>query len=476
MDRFETSKCKADQGFMIRQVYALKLDRNELQILLEHVLPELEVGGFIDSDNGFFKLTEKGYDHLYINMRTEYEIADMIFDVCRKSALRSDQVVKWITVMEQLRKTLNPKELDLVWLVVDKLCKKEYIQLEPVTGGMPQWLKLLERGYDYMYDESGELDLSVPIRIIPEGTDILSDAAFNSMWEWVGEKNAPKYLTGTQLYNMVLKVEKNLPPDYNLFLNRRRDSEQSTTRKVWLYELLTTLSKEQRKQFFDLIESHVNRPEPETSEDPLGIPDNMLDIAWQSAAETTDNRRTTVPQPTVAEKIKPEPNTEPDKESHPSVFISYSWDSDSHKQWVLKLAERLSQDGIYVYLDQYDLRMGKDMTHFMENAIENADRILVVGTPTYKKRAIKREKGVGFEYSIMSSDMMNSLETTRFIPVLRVGPKEEAFPLLLQSRIGAFMDDDTQFEETYEALVREIYDEPKIKRPPLGPKPDFLLK
>lgn len=89
---------------------------------------------------------------------------------------------------------------------------------------------------------------------------------------------------------------------------------------------------------------------------------------------------------------------------------------------------------------------------------------------------MEREKGVGFEYSIITATLMNDLNTDRFIPILRVGPKEEALPLLLQSRIGVFMEDDEKFENAYEELLRAIYDEPKVRRPPLGNKPDFSQK
>jgi len=44
----------------------------------------------------------------------------------------------------------------------------------------------------------------------------------------------------------------------------------------------------------------------------------------------------------------------------PKVFISYSWSSPQHEQWVLDLAERLSGDGIIVVLDKWDLKEGQD--------------------------------------------------------------------------------------------------------------------
>jgi len=39
--------------------------------------------------------------------------------------------------------------------------------------------------------------------------------------------------------------------------------------------------------------------------------------------------------------------------NRPKVFISYSHDSDEHRERVLSLAERLRADGIETLLDQY---------------------------------------------------------------------------------------------------------------------------
>lgn len=42
----------------------------------------------------------------------------------------------------------------------------------------------------------------------------------------------------------------------------------------------------------------------------------------------------------------------------PKIFISYSWSSPEHEQWVIDLAENLMQDGIDIALDKWELREG----------------------------------------------------------------------------------------------------------------------
>ena len=36
------------------------------------------------------------------------------------------------------------------------------------------------------------------------------------------------------------------------------------------------------------------------------------------------------------------------------VFVSYSWDSNEHKQWVKRLSTKLRSDGVDVTIDQWN--------------------------------------------------------------------------------------------------------------------------
>ena len=52
--------------------------------------------------------------------------------------------------------------------------------------------------------------------------------------------------------------------------------------------------------------------------------------------------------------------------SSPKLFISYSWSSPAHVEWVLALATRLCEQGVDVILDKWDLKEGQDTFAFME--------------------------------------------------------------------------------------------------------------
>lgn len=79
---------------------------------------------------------------------------------------------------------------------------------------------------------------------------------------------------------------------------------------------------------------------------------------------------------------------------NPKVFISYSWDSDEHKTWVLNLANTLVANGVDVTLDQYELQLGRNLTHFMERAVQDADKVILIMTKNFKLKAEDRKGGV----------------------------------------------------------------------------------
>ncbi|KOR11183.1 hypothetical protein ABW55_15655 [Acinetobacter sp. C15] len=53
------------------------------------------------------------------------------------------------------------------------------------------------------------------------------------------------------------------------------------------------------------------------------------------------------------------------------LFISYSWSSSEHEEWVLELAENLIKDGIDIALDKWELREGDDPIIFMESMVND---------------------------------------------------------------------------------------------------------
>jgi len=81
--------------------------------------------------------------------------------------------------------------------------------------------------------------------------------------------------------------------------------------------------------------------------------------------------------------------------SAPKVFISYSHDSQQHKEWVLGLASALRTNGIDAKLDQWDLSPGQDIAAFMAEGIRTADRVLLICTSPYVSKGRSRNRWSG---------------------------------------------------------------------------------
>ena len=102
------------------------------------------------------------------------------------------------------------------------------------------------------------------------------------------------------------------------------------------------------------------------------------------------------------------------------VFISYSHDSEEHKEWVLGLAEFIHGDEIDVVFDQWDLHLGADLPVFMEKGITENDFVVCVCTENYTNKSNRGDGGVGYEKTIATARIFqDSSHRELFIPVIR---------------------------------------------------------
>jgi TIR domain len=155
----------------------------------------------------------------------------------------------------------------------------------------------------------------------------------------------------------------------------------------------------------------------------------------------------------------------------PKVFVSYSHDSEPHKDWVLKLATRLMANGVDVILDQWDLNLGGDLPRFMETGLVGANRVLAICTSTYVKKANAGLGGVGYEKMILTAQVMQDVTSERIIPIIRDHDAKPAVPTFLVSKVYVDFRDDLAYESKYGELVREILGQKIKPRPPIGTNP-----
>jgi hypothetical protein len=162
------------------------------------------------------------------------------------------------------------------------------------------------------------------------------------------------------------------------------------------------------------------------------------------------------------------------------VFISYSWTTAEHQEWVIGLAKRLVSDGVDVVLDKWNLKEGNDLYDFMESMVksEEISKVLIVLDKEYTEKADARKGGVGTETQIISPNIYNDVSQDKFVPIVReVADSGLPFiPTFLTGRVFIDLSVDDQFEENYESLLRNIYDKPSLSKPKIGKPPTYLFE
>ena len=154
----------------------------------------------------------------------------------------------------------------------------------------------------------------------------------------------------------------------------------------------------------------------------------------------------------------------------PKVFLSYSHDSQEHKKWMLELATRLRSNGIDAIIDQFDLKPGDDVPHFMETNLESSDKILMVCTERYVEKANKGKGGVGYEKMIITSTLLKNIDENKIIPIIRQGYSVD-LPTFIKTKLYINFSNSDDFETSFDDLVRTIHDSPLFEKPPIGNNP-----
>jgi TIR domain len=166
------------------------------------------------------------------------------------------------------------------------------------------------------------------------------------------------------------------------------------------------------------------------------------------------------------------------RDDNVKVFISYSWSSPQHEQFVLTLAEKLMADGVHVLLDKWDLKEGHDKYAFMEQMVTdiNVSKVLVISDKKYASKADNRSGGVGTESQIISNEVYSKVSQEKFIPiVVEYDGTAPCLPAFLKSLIYIDLTKEETYYDEYERLIRNIYNRPKLTKPMLGKPPAHIF-
>jgi hypothetical protein len=147
----------------------------------------------------------------------------------------------------------------------------------------------------------------------------------------------------------------------------------------------------------------------------------------------------------------------------PECFISYAWGVPEQERWVEKrLAADLQKAGIEVVLDRWhNAQIGASVARFVER-IEKSDRIVMVGTPLYRRKYENKDEGTGYvvaaEVDLISNRLLGTEpQKESVLPVLLAGEKTASLPPLLHGRVYAdFRDESAYFTKAFE-LILSLY-------------------
>lgn len=154
----------------------------------------------------------------------------------------------------------------------------------------------------------------------------------------------------------------------------------------------------------------------------------------------------------------------------PKVFISYSHDSPEHKDWVLRFARELRENGVDPIIDVWGLRPGNDVLKFMERGVRDSNRVLMICTEKYVAKADSGVGGVGYEAMIVTAELVRDLGTAKFIPIIRQNSVRPIVPTSVSTRLYINLSHGADHVAEMKSLLQELHSVPP-ERPPLGPSP-----
>lgn len=155
----------------------------------------------------------------------------------------------------------------------------------------------------------------------------------------------------------------------------------------------------------------------------------------------------------------------------PKVFISYSHDTQEHKDWVLKLATQLRGHGVDAILDQFDLHIGSDLRFFMEQGLCSSAMVLCVCSEIYVDKVNSGKGGSGYEGMIMTQELLSNANASYIIPIVRNNNSNKKVPTALGSKLYIDFSDNAVYYDKYRELLEKIYGEDLKKKPPIGKNP-----
>lgn len=146
------------------------------------------------------------------------------------------------------------------------------------------------------------------------------------------------------------------------------------------------------------------------------------------------------------------------------VFVTYSQEGDAHNTQVLSLTDHLRKLGFEANNDLLlSQQQGSiNLNRMMYQHLEQADKVVVVLSDNYAKKANSFAGGVGTEYEFIIGDI--NVKPEKYILVALEAYKDSLFPTGLRSRLML----NLTTEQGMEDLVRKLSAQPAWEASPVA--------
>jgi hypothetical protein len=158
------------------------------------------------------------------------------------------------------------------------------------------------------------------------------------------------------------------------------------------------------------------------------------------------------------------------------AFVSYSWDSKGHQQWVLDLTNDLRKKGINATMDIFETQLQTiNLNTMMVSKIKSCDYIIIVLTENYAKKADDLKGGVGFETMLTMPYLRENIGKLIFL-MRHQGDYTKVFPFHYKDVYAIDFSDDVEYGDKLDELIYKIYNVPIYEMAELGPVLNLMPK
>lgn len=386
--------------------------------------------------------------------RIDYYI-EYIFDYFKRNGCyKAGQGLMLRTIRFTSEKKLLRPQMNNLWFVINLLIQNNYLEFKD-----SDFICLTTQGSNYL----NGIDVLIPYvnfeQLIESSTPLDKEMVYKSLWGLIGsdDDNTLFYTKGSVYYETIrhFLVDLPLPATYIEYIDKLRNTTGKTTRGIWYRDLFNALKDADVQPFLRDLSAKVNKI-IEKMYTPIEEVDDF-DIFTDIIEE---------PKPIKEEQVMAQQT--PQIEESPLVLISYAWEEEDteYMTWVECFASDLRKNGINAQIDKYQPH-GSDLVKFMRDSIRTAQKVLCILTPRYKEKAESGQGGAAYEGGIISHEIYNNQDTTKFIPILKKGDFRSSTPDFIDGRKGFDCSTIEKYQQEFTSIVKIIKGESVVEVPPI---------